>query len=177
MHRCHSSDVIEGMRPFGSAKQLERRRRQAIRLLKAEKIKNLSAIARSVGVTHSTVSRWIKAYTSRGLNALKAKPVPGRPSTLTEAQKRRLVKLIDKGPRAAGYFNELWTIKRITQLIKDYFRVSFHPGHVWRVVRSLGFSPQVPQRFAIQRIEPDIDHWKRYTWPRIKKKRIPSARP
>jgi transposase len=165
------------MRPLGPARQLERRRRRAVKLFRADKHQTLSAIARSIGASISAVSRWIKEYKRAGLHALKAKPVPGRPATLTKAQKERLAKLIEKGPRAAGYFNELWTIKRITRLIKDYFRVSYHPGHVWRIVRSLGFSPQRPIRFAIQRDNHEIAHWISYTWPRIKKKRTGSVRP
>lgn len=48
--------MLLGMRPQGTAQQLERRRRQAIRLLKAGK--TLSAVARALSASVSSVFRW-----------------------------------------------------------------------------------------------------------------------
>ncbi|HMS84300.1 MAG TPA: helix-turn-helix domain-containing protein [Nitrospira sp.] len=76
------------MRPPGTAQQLERRRRQAIRLLKADTA--LLAIARAVGASVTFVFRWAEAYRKQGLPGLRSRPTPGRPSSLSVAQKKRL---------------------------------------------------------------------------------------
>ncbi len=52
--------MLWGMRPQGTAQQLERRRRQAIRLLKAGK--TLSAVARALSASVSSVFRWNETY-------------------------------------------------------------------------------------------------------------------
>ncbi len=68
-----------------------------------------------------------------------------------------------------GYSTDLWTLKRIAEIIEKRFRVSYRPCHVWKVLKSLGWSCQRPESRALQRDEEAIRKWKRYQWPRIKK--------
>jgi len=157
------------MRPLGTAQQLERRRRQAIRLLKAGTA--LSAIARTVGASVSSVFRWAEAYRKQGLPGLRPRPTPGRPPRLSVAQKKRLAALLLKGPLARGYRTDLWTLKRVAQLIHQQFGVRYHPCHVWKLLTQLGWSCQKPERRALQRDDAAIARWKRARWPHIKKRR------
>lgn len=158
------------MRPQGTAQQLEKRRRQAIRLLKAGK-KNLSAVARWLGASKSSVFRWYQIYKRKGMNGLQPKPIPGRPQKLSQAQKKKLAKLLLEGPLAAGYSTDLWTLQRIARLIRKQFGVQYHPNHVWRILLGMGWSCQKPERRALQRDEKTIEQWKHYKWPHIKKVR------
>jgi transposase len=48
--------------------------------------------------------------------------------------------------------------------------VRYHVDHVGRLLHSLGWSPQKPQRRAIERNEEKIQQWIKVDWPRIKKK-------
>ena len=64
---------------------------------------------------------------------------------------------------------DLWTCARVQQVIEEKFGVTYHVDHVGRLLHSLGFSPQRPQRRARERNEAAIEHWRRYDWPRIKK--------
>jgi transposase len=155
------------MRPSGSAAQLEKRRRQAIQLLKAGK--TLSAVALAVGASVSSVHRWHQTYLEKGLKGLRPRPTPGRPPRLSERQKKKLVKVLLQGPLAAGYRTDLWTLQRIAEVIEREFGVGYHPSHVWKVLNGLGWSCQKPERRALQRDEEAIRRWKRYRWPHIKK--------
>jgi len=157
------------MRPPGTAQQLERRRRQAIRLLKAGK--NLSAVARAVSASVSSVFRWYQTYRKKGLQGLRPQPTPGRPPKLSTSQRKQLAKLLLKGSLAAGYRTDLWTLKRVAQMIRKHFGVAYHPCHVWKLLVRLGWSCQKPERRALHRDEAAIAHWKRYRWPHIKKRR------
>ena len=157
------------MRPHGAAQQLERRRRQAIRLLKAGK--TLSAVARALSASVSSVFRWSQTYQTKGLRGLRPQPTPGRPPKLSPSQKRKLVTVLLKGSLAAGYRTDLWTLQRVAEVIEDQFGVGYHPCHVWKLLRSLGWSCQKPERRALQRDEVQIAQWKRYRWPHIKKRR------
>lgn len=156
------------MRPQGTAQQLQKRRERAIELLQSGK--TLSATARAVGVAPSSVLRWQRAYEQQGPKGLITRPIPGRPSRLTAAQVRRLVRLLLKGPLAAGYKTDLWTLTRIAKLIRKHFDVTYHPGHVWKLLRQLGWSCQKPERRAVQRDDAAFAHWKRYVWPQIKRR-------
>lgn len=157
------------MRPPGTATQLERRRRQAIRLLNAGK--NLSVVARAVSASVSSVFRWAETYRRSGLRALQPRPTPGRPPKLSRAQRARLERVLLKGPLTAGYSTDLWTLTRVAEVIRRLFSVRYHPCHVWRLLHDMGWSCQKPERRALQRNEAAITYWKRHRWPHIKKRR------
>ena len=157
------------MRPLGTPKQLEKRRRRAVQLL--ESGQSLSTVARQVGAAVSSVFRWWQAYQRKGSRGLDAKPAPGRPPRLDRAQKRRLVRWLVRGALDAGYRTELWTLPRVTAVIQREFGVRYHPAHVWKVLTALGWSCQKPERRALERDEEAIARWKQADWPRIKKRR------
>jgi len=56
-------------------------------------------------------------------------------------------------------------------VIERTFGVKYHPCHVWRIVRELGFTAQKPKRRARERDEAAIERWRREDCPRIKKSR------
>lgn len=158
------------MRPKGSAAELEVRRRIGGRLL--QKGKGVREVARLVEASPSSVSRWKQALEQGGLEALKAKPHPGRPARLQLGQKQQLVQVLRAGPQAAGFATDLWTLARVAQLIERLFGVSYHPGYVWYLLRKLGWSCQKPERRARERDEAAIGTWRQEEWPRIKKKPV-----
>lgn len=155
------------MRPPGTPAQLEKRRRHAVQLLQAGK--TLSAVARALSASVSSVFRWWQAYRKRGLKELRAKPTPGRPARLSQRQRQKLVRLLLRGPLAAGYRTDLWTLQRVAALIDREFGVSYHPSHVWKLLTDLGWSCQKPERRARERDEAAIARWKREEWPEVKK--------
>jgi transposase len=75
-----------------------------------------------------------------------------------------------EGPEALGYETPLWTCPRVADLIQQKFGVSYHAGHVWKILVGLGWSPQRPVGKARKRNEEQIRTWKRKRWPAIKKK-------
>jgi transposase len=126
-------------------------------------------VARLVGASPSSVHRWKEALKNGGQQALKAKPHPGRPCRLSSQQKKRLRKVLVKGPLAAGFSTDLWTCGRAAQVIERNFGVKYHPDHVWYILRLLGWSCQKPERRARERDEQAIERWRQQDWPRVKK--------
>jgi putative transposase len=55
-------------------------------------------------------------------------------------------------------------------LIFSLFGIRYHVDHIGRLLHSLGWSPQRPQRRAVERNEREIQRWVKEEWPRIKKK-------
>lgn len=161
------------MRPKGSAAELERRRRRALVLLRHGMKPAL--VARTVGVARASVTRWRQVHRRRGDRALAAKPHPGRKPKLTPAQRRGLRSLLLRRAPAHGFATDLWTLARVKQVIAENFGVTYDPSQVWRILRSLDWSCQKPQRRARERDERAIEAWRRREWPRIKKR--PKQRP
>lgn len=168
---CITNVLISGqevaMRPTGSPVELERRRHRAIKL--AEEGRQPVEVARIVGVDRRSVRRWNAAYRKGGQVALVAIPASGRPPKLTAKAKGKLEKLLLGGAKAAGFPTDLWTCPRVTNLINKRFGVIYHVDHIGRLLRSLGFTPQKPQRRAVERDEEAIQRWVKVDWPRVKK--------
>jgi transposase len=155
------------MRPRGSPKELEARRRIAVSMVKQGW--SLSSVARVIGCHPSSVMRWRDAVRERGEDGLKARPAPGRPPKLPPGQQRRLVEMLLEGAMARGYRTELWTTGRIAEVIEQEFGVRYHRDHVGRLMHRLNWSCQKPDRRALERNEEKIERWKREEWPRIKR--------
>lgn len=132
-------------------------------------------VARALGTSRASVTRWRQAYQRGGPGAVAAKPHPGKPRRLTPKQREHLAKLLLQGPRKHGYRTDLWTLARVAEVIAVNFGVEYHPGHVWYVLRSMGWSCQKPARRARERDEQAIEQWRQQEWPRIKKR--PKKRP
>jgi transposase len=73
-----------------------------------------------------------------------------------------------QGARASGYGTEVWTLQRVADVIAQRTGVVYHPGHVWRLLRYMGWSRQRPARRAKERDEAAIEHWVKTTWPALK---------
>jgi len=153
------------MRPYGTSKQLAKRRKRALELL--ESGKRVKEVAQIIGVTERSVRYWQKeAHDPKDKTGVRP---PGHPSRLSDEQLQELEKELLKGAYAQGYAEDYWTLDRIARLIWDKFKVRYHPVSVWYLMRRMGWSNQRPQRQALQRDELAIKRWKRNTWPRIKK--------
>lgn len=155
------------MRPIGSATELENRRHQGLRLL--EQGYSVSQVGRMLGCGHSAVSKWRKAYEKGGKEGIRAIPHPGRKRRLAKEELPRLAEYLKAGPIAAGFETDLWTCRRVAQVIRDKFGVEYHHCHVWKILRSLGWTCQKPERRARERNEDAILTWREQRWPAIKK--------
>jgi transposase len=151
----------------GSADLLEDRRKRALALLDSGE--SLNEVGRRIGCNASSVMRWRDARRRGGAKALRVRLSPGRPLKLERAQRRRLVNLLLQGPMMHGYRTNLWTTARIAELIRNQFGIQYHRDHVGRLLHSLNWSPQKPERRALERDEKAIERWQQKDWPRIKK--------
>jgi transposase len=156
-------------RPRGKAAQLEKKRLDAMNLIFKEDVIPAEA-ARRVKVHDRTVRKWLAAYKCAGAEGLKVKVSPGRKTKLDAGDLKRLKEILLKGAVKAGFSNELWTSKRVLQVIKSHFDVKYHQNHLPKLLRNLGFSPQRPQREAVEKDRKRIQHWVDHEWKRIKKK-------
>ena len=156
-------------RPLGKGSQLEERRKRAVEMVEKEGLSQAEA-ARQSKVDPRTMRKWMEWHRGRGPRRLKSRPTPGRPSRLRPEDRKRLETLLLAGPRAAGYATDLWSCPRVAEVIRREFGVRYHVSHIVRLLRKLGWSPQKPERRAIERNEAKIRGWRGRTWPRIKKK-------
>lgn len=146
----------------------QKRRIESARLFR--KGRSQADVARQLGVSRQTASRWHAAWVTGGQQALSGAGRSGRKPSLSGEQLCRLEAILLAGAPAAGFETDLWTLKRIARVIRREFGVTFHIGHIWKVLGQLGWSCQRPQRKARERNDEAIRRWVRHRWPRIKKK-------
>ena len=132
--------------------------------------KGCAEVALAVGVARQTVYTWKRVLDEGGIDALRAGPERGRPAQLDAQQLGALRATLLQSPIEHGFGTELWTLKRVGAVIERMHAVRFGHTQVWRILGSLGFSPQKPEKRAIERDEDAVRSWKRSTWPALKKK-------
>lgn len=148
-------------------KGLEKRRLQAARLF--EKGASQAEVVRRLDVSRTTASRWFRAWSAEGRAGLRAAGRAGRKPQLSSEDLTRVEQALRAGPTAHGYATDLWTLARMRDVIERVTGVRYHEGHVWRVMRKLGWSPQKPTTRARERDEEAIQRWRRTRWPALKK--------
>ncbi|MBI3329161.1 MAG: transposase, partial [Nitrospinae bacterium] len=119
------------------------RRYQAIALV--ESGKSHRCVAATLRASLSSVVRWAQSYRQQGLPGLQPQPTPGRPPRLSPAHKAKLERILLRGPLKVGYATDLWTLKRVAQVIELHFGVRYHPCHIWRLLVGMGWSCQKPE--------------------------------
>src|SRR5258705_2762344 len=124
------------MRPQGSPAELERRRLRGIDLLQHDV--PVHVVADRLGVDRRSVRRWKRAHRGRGRAGLRARPASGRPPKLTAAQRKQLARLVVAGPEAAGYATNLWTCRRIVDVIRQQVKGVFPPAPFGPLLRARG---------------------------------------
>src|SRR5690348_3164457 len=151
-------------RPFGTAAELERRRRRAAELI--ARGESRADVARILGVHLKTLGRWLRLARQPG--GLDPRPHPGRPPALSDEQLRQLESLLAQGAQAHGWHNQLWTAARAARLIERHFGIGYHPEHVRKLLkRRLGWTSQKPRRKARERNDKEVSRWRGDEYPRI----------
>ena len=129
-----------------------------------------SEVARRVGAHRQSVSKWAAELEAKGRAGLKKAGRAGRKPRLSAEQISQIEHGLKRGPQALGYETSLWTANRVAHLIEYESGVSYHPGHVWKILRQLGWSCQRPAGRALERDEKAIERWKKERWPELKKR-------
>ena len=123
-----------------------------------------------MGVARQTVYRWKALPGESGIDALRDMAGPGRPARFEGYPLKELARALLEKTSACGFETELWTLKRVGVLIHRLYGVKFGLTNIWLILGALGFSPQKPEKRAIERDSDTVRTWKRCTWPALKKK-------
>ena len=97
-------------------------------------------------------------------------PRRGVTPKLTPEQIRLIPDFLWHGAEAYGFRGEVWTCDRVAGVIREEFGVSYSKSQVSRLLKRLGWTPQVPITRAIQRDEEAIERWRVESWPELKER-------
>lgn len=145
---------------------MEARRLHAARLF--ARGESQGAVAKALGVSRVSAHHWFHAWQAEGRAGLKGAGRAGRKPQLDAAHLAIVERALRTGPRVQGFSTDVWTLPRVAEVIERLTGVRHHPGHVWRVLRGLGWSLQRPTRRARERDERAIAEWKTRRWAQLK---------
>jgi transposase len=126
-------------------------------------------IAQRLKVHRSGVPVWIKQWNDHGEEGLWEGHRSGRPAELNTQQRERLGDILDSGPVAYGLETGIWTSPSVAEVIREEFDCAYHPGHVRKLLRQMGYSVQRPTTRLMQADLQQKRKWIRYTYPNLKK--------
>jgi transposase len=130
-------------------------------------------VAEALDVSKAAVSKGMKQVADQGEVGLRAKPRTGATARLTDIELVSVPELLADGAEAYDFRGEVWTCRRVAQVIQWEFGVQYHRGHVARLLKTLGWTPQWPVVRATQQDEKKVARWCREVGPALKKR--PSA--
>lgn len=128
-------------------------------------------ITRALGLSSPTIYNWLASYRTGGWQALKAKPISGRPRKL-DGKKLKWIydTIVQKNPLQLRFEFALWTREMIQKIIRDKFGIRMGLSSVSRLLKQLGLSCQRPIFKAWQQNEQQVNNWLKKAFPKLKKR-------
>jgi transposase len=125
-------------------------------------------IAEALGVSEPAVSKWVTAAERGHARAPAGISRRGQGRKLSDSQLAHLPSLLDRGAEAYGFRGDVWTCRRIVDVIKREYGIRYHAAHVSRLLHSLHWSCQRPILQSDRRDDEAVCDWLNTTWPKLR---------
>lgn len=151
-----------------SHETLEEIRVRAVAMVRAGE--SPEVVAKMLGFHRSGIYKWLAAYQTGGKKALKAKPIPGKPSRLGAQHLRWIYKtVVDKNPLQLKLPFALWTRQQLIVAIQRKFDIKIGKTVLSRALDKLGLTFQRPLSKMYQQDPVIVQKWLKTSYKAIQK--------
>src|ERR671917_2882427 len=98
--------------------------------------------ARLAGMERQALRDAVLRYNAEGLAGLHDRPRSGRRPRLDEEQRAALRRVVLDGPEVEATGLSAWTLAELCREVEERWGVSYHLGHMGKLMRRLGLSRQ-----------------------------------
>ncbi len=112
-----SEEERRRLRSASLSKDFTRRTRASV-VLESSNGLEVSEIASKLRLNRHTVRLWIKRFNDAEMVGLESKPIPGRPPSITEAQKDSIVRIALTSPRELGMNFTTWSLSSLKSYLE-----------------------------------------------------------
>jgi transposase len=155
------------------ARKLDHTTLEALRVRAVQSVQDgesAEIVERTLRVTSRTMYRWLAQYRCGGWDALKAKPLTGRPPTSDGTKLKWIYNAVtQKNPLQLRFQFALWAREMVATLIHDKYGIQLAANSVGQLMAQLGVTPQKPLYRAIECDDALIQKWLKAENPKIKK--------
>jgi transposase len=133
--------------------------------------KKQPAIAASLLLAQSSVSRIIHQHRAHPQAVLQTKPAVGAKKRLSEQQLAQVKSWAGQPPSRFGFEGEYWTRGRFRLLIQEQWGIVYQVRQIGNMLKSLKVTLQKPTVKDYRQQAQQVEEWKEITLPAIKKSR------
>ena len=130
----------------------------------AQKGHTCPEIMQITGACRRAIQQWVQKYNNGGIEALKDKPRPGKPTTLPRRMEKKLCRRIASGPSKQDSVSVL-NGPAIKRLLKREFGVVYSLWGVYDLLHRLGYSCLCP-RPQHEKVDPEAQQEFKKNCPR-----------
>jgi transposase len=134
-------------------------------------VRGMSAtdVALAYRVDRTTLFRWRQRYESEGDAGLQRRGGSGRPRKLAAFSEDAWYAIVLQPASAFGFETDLWTVRRVHQVLRTEFDYTVSCDTVWRRLREAGLTYQKPERQYFQIDEKARQEWLQNEVPKIRR--------
>lgn len=130
---------------------------------------SVSAIADWFNKSEGAIYQWFDWFEDQPLDEAPYRDCWGKSSPkISEEQMLKLEELLIEGAEANGFTGQIWTGKRVANIIEKEFDETVSPHTARRYMKKIGWSRQKPQRRAIERNDTEIKKFINEEWKEIR---------